>query len=225
MQQRAREDVESGRTRGQLVCPKWFKKGGFLIFVIVAVVVFGGAGFCELQRSDARAVVSNIISTMEDRSSTCLSSFHVGKTDFKFVVLRGASPGTYDVMLNPVPFQMYGKKVKTEETAHPPMQCARGAQQAYPIKRIRYSNITISHMPVDLEDRLWPLWSMLPKNYKQRTFGGASRARPAARAASEALRRWRAGTDSLCLQHMVEFLGQANPCAELPDGDERREEL
>ena len=131
---------------------------------------------------------------MDERSSACLSSYHVGDTETRVVMVRGDAGDM--VMLNPREFQTFGREVLTQEIAHRPTHCAFGSSASYQIARARRESITVSFVPVNMTDWLWPARSMMPQAAVERTF---------------------AGPQSLCLQHCLEVLAQRNPCEQLPD--------
>lgn len=158
----------------------------FFTSLVVAAFWWQHKSMGDLTRAISRA--------MDERSSVCLSSYHVGDTETRVMVVRGGAGDM--VMLNPREFQTFGREVLTQEIAHRPTHCAFGSSASYQIGRTRRESITVSYVPVNMSDWLWPAESMMPQATVERTF---------------------AGPESLCLQHCLEVLAQRNPCEQLPD--------
>lgn len=178
---------------------------GVTVFVVamMGLIVLG-----EMYRYETRRAIETIETTMRDRDSICLSSLHVGRTDFRIIVLAEMEKQPSVALLNPSIFQSFGKTTRTQELAHPPTQCYTTRKKAYSIHRERRESVSVTFTTVNASHWTWPAQTLIPSLTKTtRTFTGLR---------------------SYCIQHMMELFYMHNVCDELSDDNaayDRRVEL
>lgn len=176
--------------------------------VICVALVVGACVMSEMFRYETTRAIHQVATTMRDRDSICLSSLHVGRTDYRIVVLSELPNEPGLVLMNPSIYQLFGKTTRTQELAHPPTQCYTTRKKAYSIHRDRRESISMTFMHVNTSNPLWPSHTLVPSLTKvTKTFNGMR---------------------SYCLQHVMELFNLQNVCDELEDRHaeyERRLEL
>jgi hypothetical protein len=188
---RDHDGLETGRTRHNRRQALWTVTRG--VIAAVAVTCCIGVAALAMYQRDMAQLIRRLRLAMDERSSICLSSFHVGVVD-TFAVSVRLSDVEDEVLLNPSLFQSFGREVLTQEIAHRPTHCSFGSSASYQIGRVRRESITVSYVPVDLSDLMWPMRSIMPQAARLRTYTGA---------------------EALCIQHCLEVLAQRAPCVAL----------
>jgi hypothetical protein len=177
-----------------------------VVFVVAGCI--GSIVLSEMFRYETSRALHQIADTMQSRESICLSSLHVGRTDYRMILLAEMHNETSLALLNPSIFQSFGKTIKTQELAHPPTQCYTTRKKAYSIHRERRESVSVTFTTVNASNPLWPAKTLIPTLIKQTmTFNGLR---------------------SYCIQHMMELFALKNACDELTDGQvsyDRRIEL
>jgi hypothetical protein len=175
----------------------------FTVLAAIAIVVVGGFFLNEMYRKEVSDVVREVKKVMYERDSVCLSSIHVGRDEYKVVLLaptKKGFAGSGVTMMDPTIYQAFGNNVKTQELANPPLKCYHGRTKAYTIHRTRKESVTVSFTPVNTSDSLWLIKNAFATKKTMMTFSGA---------------------ESYCLQHILEVFAQRNPCDELTDVEQR----
>ena len=177
------------------------------VFIAIATSI-GFMVLSELFRYETKRALHQIAETMHNRESICLSSMHVGRTDYKIILLAERENEPALALLNPSIFQAFGKTTRTQELAHPPTQCYTTRKKAYSIHRERRESVSVTFTSMNSTNIFWPAQTLIPPLTKQtRTFSGLR---------------------SYCIQHMMELFELSNACDELSDDNasyERRVEL
>jgi len=75
-----------------------------LLVLLAAIAVVSLCG--ELYRHEVKAIVDRIKNVMSERESLCLSSVHVGRDDYRIIVVTDQNTGEVFHMINPSIYQV-----------------------------------------------------------------------------------------------------------------------